>query len=78
MLPFELIGTNGRNLTHCGRLVEESSSMLWKGGKVVSKKPNKGSRKVWIEFAQQIRHLSATSVKCFYQDCQWKCLLRKK
>ena len=47
MLLFELIGTNGRCLTHCRRVVEERNSMLWKGRKTQSKKPDEGSRKVW-------------------------------
>ena len=45
MLAYELVGANGRHLTHCGRVVEENSSTSWKGGNIESKKPNKGSRK---------------------------------
>ena len=47
LLPCELIGANGRNLTQCGRVVEENISVLWKVGKINSKKPTNGSRKLW-------------------------------
>ena len=30
IFPYELIGENGRQLTNCGRITEESSSLLCK------------------------------------------------
>ena len=45
MLPYELIGNNGRQLNNCGRITEESSSLLRKRGTIKSKKPSKGSKK---------------------------------
>ena len=54
MLPHELVGANGTCLTQCGRAVEEKSIIFWKGRKIDSKKTNKGSRKVWEDFAQWV------------------------
>ena len=52
MLPYDLIGENGRQLINRGRIVEEISRLSWKRGAMISKKPSKGSKKVWEEFAQ--------------------------
>ena len=46
LLPYELVGENGRHLTQCGRVIEEKGSMLSKVVNMCSKKPTKGSRKV--------------------------------
>ena len=50
LLLHELVGANERHLTQCVREVKEKSSMFRKGWKMDSKKPTKGSRKVWEEF----------------------------
>ena len=37
MLPCELWGENGRQLSNCGRVVEKWSSIAWKRGTIASK-----------------------------------------
>ena len=54
LLPYELVGANGRHLTQCRRVLEENISMLWKGGKIDIKKTTKGSRKLLEEFVKWV------------------------
>ena len=51
MLLFEFLGENRRNLKDRGRVAEERSIFSWKRGNIERKKPAKGSRKLWEEFA---------------------------
>ena len=45
MLCYELLVENGRQLTNCGRVVEERSNSLWKRDIIASKKLLKEVRK---------------------------------
>ena len=76
--PHEFLGENGRCLTNGGIVGEEKSSILWKGGKIESKKRTKGSRKVWEEFVQWSQCKNAVSVKDFQEGCEWKWLVNKQ
>ena len=73
MLPYGLLGENGRQWTNCGRVVEEWSSLLWKRSTISSKKTTKGSKKVWEVFIQWLRIKCIVTVKDFQKDCEWKC-----
>ena len=65
MLPFESLRENGLPLTHCRRVIEERSSMLWKLVNFKNTKHLKESRKSWEDTIQWLRSKSTISVKDF-------------
>ena len=75
MLPYELIGENGNQLTTCGRITEERSSLLWKRVAIASKKPSKGSKKAWEDFNRWLRAQNVKTIKDFKAECDWKWLI---
>ena len=75
MLPYELIGENGRQLTKCRRITEERSSSLWKRVAIASTKSSKGSKKVWEDFTRWLRAQNVKTIKDFQAECEWKWLV---
>ena len=74
MLPYELIRENDRQLTNCGRIAKESSSLLWKRVTITSRKPSKGSKKVQEDFTRQLRAQNIKAIKDFQEECELKYL----
>ena len=75
MLPYDLFGENGNQLTTCGRITEERSSLLWKRVAIASKKPSKGSKKAWEDFTRWLRAQNVKTIKDFKAECDWKWLI---
>ena len=75
MLPYELFGEKGNQLTTCGRITEERSSLVWKRVAIASKKPAKGSRKAWEDFTLWLRAQNVKTTKDFKAECEWKWLI---
>ena len=69
MMPYELVGENGRKLTNCGRMVEEKSSLRWKKGTMSKKVPSKAIKKAWEGFVRWLRNKNVITVKDFDSDC---------
>ena len=75
MLPYELFGENGNQMTTCGRITEERSSLVQKRVAIASKKPAKGSKKAWEDFTQWLRAQNVKTTKDFKAECDWKWLI---
>ena len=78
MLPYELVGSNGRQLTLCGRETEEHSSIAWKDMKNNDNKLNKRSKRAWKDFMQWLRYKNIETLKDFKGECEWKWLVNKE
>ena len=50
MIPYGLLGENGRTLTNCGHVLEEKSSLRWKKGIISKRVPSKASKKAREDF----------------------------
>ena len=45
---------------------------MWKIVTISSKKPPKGSKKVWEELIRRLRTQNVQTVKDFQAECEWK------
>ena len=70
LLPYELVGENGRSLTNCGKMIEEKSSLRWKKWIISRKAPIKASKKAWDDFITWLRNKNMKTVKDFDNDCE--------
>ena len=70
MLPYELIGENGRQLTNCRRITEERNSLLWEKVQTNNVKPFKRSVKAWEDLMCWLRSQNIRTTKDFKAECE--------